>query len=196
MLVAPVNGSGRVAIDFGRLVSAVVLVGDRARLTFDRVWLRNLAPRSGARQEGLARLRPAGLSLWPSVVTLPNTTLVLADARVDVGAEDGFSNCTAFGARVRPDAEAAGFQVYMSPDGRDAQLAGTLTLAQPLYPPGDGAAPVGNATVVSTNTVLSCVPAPARPGRPPTKLVALPPVNASGAVADPPTAAAMGGPTR
>ena len=184
VLVAPVNASGRVAIDFGRLQSAIVLVGDRARLTFDRVWLKNMAPRTGVRQEGLTRLKPVGLSLWPSVVALPNTTIVLADARVDITADDGFANCSAFGERVKPEAEAAGFTVYLTQDGRDAQLAGTVTLAQPLVPPGDGAPPAGNTTIVSTDTVLTCVAAPARPGRAPTKLVALPPVNASGSVAD------------
>ena len=184
VLVAPVNASGRVAIDFGRLQSSIVLVGDRARLSFDRVWLKNMAPRTGVRQEGLTRLKPLGLSLWPSVVALPNTTIVLADARVDITADDGFDNCSAFGDRVKPEAEAAGFTVYLTQDGRDAQLAGTVTLTQPLVPPGDGAAPAGNTTIVSTDTVLTCVAAPARPGRAPTKLVALPPVNATGSVAD------------
>jgi len=187
--VAPVNTTGRVAIDFGRLISAVVLVGDRAKLTFDRVWLRGLAPRAGVRQEGLTRLRPGGaLTLWPSIVTLPNTTLALSQSRVDIASDDGFSNCTSFGARVEADAAPLGVPVVLAPDGRDALLAGTFTVGLPLAPPGADAAPAGNASVASTDTVLTCVPAPARPGRTPVKRVALPIVNAAGSVADPPAA--------
>ena len=182
---------GRVTIDFGRLVSAVVLAGDKARLTLDHVWLRGLAPRGGVRAEGLTRLRPSGLSAWPSVVTLPNTTLALVDARVDYVAEDGWGgNCAQFGARVKAETDALGYEAKMSEGGRDLSLPGTNVIVQTLRSPADGDAAVGNCTVVSTDTVVSCVAAPARPGKMPSKRVALPPVAAAGG---PAPAEAVGG---
>ena len=172
---------GRVTVDFGRLVSAVVLAGDKARLTLDHVWLRGLAPRGGVRAEGLTRLRPSGLSAWPSVVTLPNTTLALVDARVDYVAEDGWGgNCSQFGQRVKAETDALGYEARLADGGRDLTLPGTNVVVQTLRSPADGDAAVGNCTVVSTDTVVSCVPAPARPGKMPSKRVALPPVAAAG----------------
>ena len=172
---------GRVTVDFGRLVSAVVLAGDKARLTLDHVWLRGLAPRGGVRAEGLTRLRPSGLSAWPSVVTLPNTTLALVNSRVDYVAEDGWGgNCTQFGTRVKAETNALGYDAHLSGSGRDLSLPGTNVIVQTLRSPADGDAAVGNCTVISTDTVVSCVAAPARPGKMPTKRVALPPVAAAG----------------
>jgi len=183
---------GRVTVDFGRLVSAVVLAGDKARLTLDHVWLRGLAPRGGVRAEGLTRLRPSGLSAWPSVVTLPNTTLALVDARVDYVAEDGWGgNCSQFGQRVKAETDALGYEARLADGGRDLTLPGTNVVVQTLRSPADGDAAVGNCTVVSTDTVVSCVPAPARPGKMPSKRVALPPVAAAGGPA--PAEAAGGG---
>ena len=47
-------------------------MNERARLTMSNLWLRGLAPRTLVREDGLTRLRPVGLTAWPTIVTQPN----------------------------------------------------------------------------------------------------------------------------
>ena len=157
-------GAKRV-LDFGRLMSAII-VSEGTRLVFQNVWLRGLAPRDGVAVDvsGFARLRPAGMSAWPSIVTLANATLVLDDTRVDYIADpDWGPGCARYQDAVAPQLAGLGYAdaSFEGPGGLDLVLPDFHGFDVPLQNLAEPGAPVvGTVAVRTDGVILSCVPPP------------------------------------
>lgn len=150
-------------LDFGRMQSAIVL-SESTRLVLQNLFIKGCAPRSGVAVDvsGFARLRPAGISLYPTLLALPNSTLVLDDARVEyIADEDWGPGCTNFRSHVEPQLAGLGYTDASFEGPNDLVLPDFHGFDVPLQNLAERGAPVvGQVAIRTDGVVLTCVPPP------------------------------------